>query len=69
VTDQERERFREILMRSTLGLWNELEMLKGHEDQLRSSGTKRTRVDECGVRKVQRRHVEGESGERSLERE
>ena len=69
MTDQEREMFREILMRSTLGLWNELEVLKDHEDQLRSSGIKRTRVEECGIRKVQRQRVEGESGERSLERE
>lgn len=66
-TDQERERCREILIRSTLGLWDEPKVSKGQEDQICSSGIKRAKVERCGLWKVQRRRVEGESGERSVE--
>jgi hypothetical protein len=42
-------------------------MSKGREDQLRCSGDKRDRVEEGGLRKVQRRRAEGKLEERSVE--
>ena len=56
-------------MRSALGLWDELKMSRDCEDQLRSSCSKRLRLERCGLQKLQRRPIDGEREERSLERE
>jgi hypothetical protein len=66
-TDEERERCKEILMRSALGRWDELEMSKGCEDQLRSSCSKRPRPERYGLQTLQRWPIDGEREERSLE--
>ena len=57
VTDQERERCKEVLMRSVMGVWDGLKPAAG--------GAKRTRKEENGCRRVQKRRVDEE--ERSLE--
>lgn len=51
-TDQERERCKKILRRSSFGLWDELKMPKACVDQLRSSWYKRHRVEGSGLQEA-----------------
>ena len=61
-TDLERERCREVLRRSVLGVWDGLKMVTAV-----AGGVKRMRKEDVGHRRVQRRRVDNGEQERSLE--